>query len=66
MNLGVKLAIVVESDPKVPFSTATSPRCKEKGLLLSLDCSTFTYFILLSVLQGGIKYHFLGLWYDST
>ena len=21
---------------------------------------------MLSVKQGGIKYHFLGLWYDST
>ena len=25
-----------------------------------------TYLILLSVKQGGIKYHFLSLWYDST
>ena len=24
------------------------------------------YLILLSVKQGGIKYHFLSLWYDST
>ena len=25
-----------------------------------------TYFIMLSVKQGGIKFHFLSLWYDST
>ena len=25
-----------------------------------------TYFILLSVKQGGIKYHFGSLWYDAT
>ena len=24
------------------------------------------YLIMLSVKQGGIKYHFLSLWYDST
>ena len=26
----------------------------------------YPYFIMLSVKQGGIKYHFLSLWYDST
>ena len=25
-----------------------------------------SYLILPSVKQGGIKYHFLNLWYDST
>ena len=24
------------------------------------------FFIMLSVKQGGINYHFLGFWYDST
>ena len=24
------------------------------------------YLIMLSVKQGGIKYHFLSLWYDAT
>ena len=24
------------------------------------------YFVMLSVKEGGIKYHFLSLWYDST
>ena len=33
------------------------------GLLhIALD----PYVIVLSVTQGGIKYHFLSLWYDST
>ena len=36
-----------------------------RALLLSQDCSTL-HLILLSVLQGGIKYHFWSLWYDST
>ena len=35
----VKLATLVEGDPKAPFSTATTLRCKGV-LLLSLDCST--------------------------
>ena len=25
-----------------------------------------TYLMLLSIKYGGIKYHFLSLWYDST
>ena len=25
-----------------------------------------TYFLMLSVKQGGIKYYFLSLWYDLT
>ena len=64
----VKLATVVEGDPKAPFSIATTPRCRGgcysfPGLLhFTLDL----YFIMLSVKQGGIKYHFLSLWYDST
>ena len=64
----VKLATIVEANPKAPFSIATTPRCRGgrysfPGLLhFTLD----PYFIMLSVKQGGIKYHFLSLWYDST
>ena len=64
----VKLATIVEGDQKVPFSIATTPMCKGgrysfPGLLyFTLD----PYIIMLSVKQGGIKYHFLSLWYDST
>ena len=55
---------VVEGDPKVPFSIATTPRCGEGRYSFSLDCSTYPslYFIM----QEGIKYHFLSHWYDST
>ena len=35
----VKLATLVEGEPKAPFSIATTPRCW-RALLLSLDCST--------------------------
>ena len=63
-----KLATIVEGNPKAPFSIATTPRCRGgrysfPGLLyFTLD----PYLIMLSVKQGGIKYHFLSLWYDLT
>ena len=56
----VKLATVVKGDQKAPFPIASTPRCREgatpfPGLLhFTLD----TYLILLSVKQGGFKYHF--------
>ena len=59
---------VVEGDLKAHFSIATTPRCRGgryffPGLLhFTLD----PYLIMQSVKQGGIKYHFLSLWYDST
>ena len=40
-----------------------------RALLHSLDSSTLPLMltlIMLSAKQGGIKYHFLSLWYDST
>ena len=53
---------MVEGDQKAPFSIATTPAILGEGathfpgfLLFTLD----TYLILLSVKQGGIKYHFL-------
>ena len=64
----VKLATIVEGNPKAPFSIATTPMCRGgrysfPGLLyFTLDPD----LIMLSVKQGGIKYHFLSLWYDST
>ena len=37
------------------------------ALLLSQDCSTLAMICtLLSVKQGGIKYHFKSLWYNTT
>ena len=57
----------VEGDPKALFSIATT-RCREGATLsLGLFHSTLDmYLMMLSVKQGGIKYHFLSLWYDST
>ena len=62
------LVTVEEGDQMDPFSIATILRCREgatsfPGLLhFTLD----TYVILLSVKQGGVKYHFKSLWYDAT
>ena len=67
-NIVVKLATIVEGNPKAPFSIATTPMCRGgrysfPGLLyFTLD----PYLIMLSAKQGSIKYHFLSLWYDST
>ena len=64
----VKLATIVEGHPKSPFSIATTPKCRggrysfPRLLHFTLD----PYLIMLSVKQGGIKYHFLSLLYDST
>ena len=67
-QLVVKLATVVEGDPKAPFSIATTPRCW--GGCYSFPWSVPLYFgpylIMLSIKQGSIKYHFLSLWYDLT
>ena len=63
----VKLATIVESDPKAPFSLAITLMCMRgstpyPGLLhFTLD----PYLIILSVKQRGITYPFLSLWYDS-
>ena len=53
---------------RLPFRLLLHERVREDatpfyGLLhFTLD----PYLIVLSVKQGGIKYHFLSLWYDST
>ena len=77
INLGSKLlfpviklllATVVEGDQKAPFSIATTPKCRGSATpfpgLLHLTLNT--YLILLSVKQGGIKYHFKSLWYGTS
>ena len=59
--------IIVETNPKALFSIAITPRCRWGSYSftwiapLTLDL----HYIMLSVKQGGIKYHFLSLWYDS-
>ena len=64
----VKLVTLVESDPNDPFSIATTTRCRGGHYSFpgSLHFTLDPYLIMLSVKQGGIKYHFLSLWYDST
>ena len=63
----VKLATAVEGDPKAPFSIATTQKCS--GGCYSIPwMAHFTldpYLIMLSIKQGGIKYHFLNLRYYS-
>ena len=53
------MAATVEGDPKVPFSIATTPRCREgrypNPVLLHF---TLDPYLMFSVKQGGIKYHF--------
>ena len=59
---------LVEGNPKAPFSIVTTPRSRGEcysfpGLLhFTLD----PYLIMLSVKQGGIKYHFFEslVWFD--
>ena len=64
----VKLATAVESDPKALFSIAIYPMYREGATLFPglLHFTLDTYLIMLSVKQGGIKYHSLRLWYDVT
>ena len=57
-----------KDDSKVSFLIATKPRGGEEanpylGLLhFTLD----SYLIMLSIMQGSIKYNFLILLYDTT
>ena len=59
---------LAKGDLKVSFSISTTPRHKGGCYSLPWIASlTFVqYLIKLSVKQGGIKYHFLSLWYEST
>ena len=60
--------MLIEGDLKAPFSIATTPRCR-KGAIPLPRLFHFTldlYLLMLSVKQGGIKYHFWVFRYDST
>ena len=65
-----KLATLVEGEMKAPFLIATTQKSVQVGGTTPfywLLCFTlFPYIIMLQVKQGGIKYHFLSLWYDLT
>ena len=56
---------MVKADPKAHFSIVTTLRCRRERYSftwiapLTLD----PYFMMLSVKQRGLKYHFLSLWY---
>ena len=54
------MATIVEGDPKAPFSIATAPKCRggRYSFLGLLHLTLELYLIMLSVKQGGIKYHF--------
>ena len=64
----VKLVTFVEGDRRLPFQKLLHRGVGEgtsqfPGFLhFTLD----PHLIVLSAKQGGIKYHFLSLWYDST
>ena len=62
------MATVVDRDPKAPFLTATISKCSRDHypLLWIAPLTLVMYLIMLSVKQGGIKPHFLNLWYDSN
>ena len=66
-SLAVCRATLVEGDPKAPFSIATTPRCRGGHCSFLWIAPFYPWFLplLLSVKQGGIKYHFFSLWYDD-
>ena len=50
-----------------PGDRGSIPGWVGKGAIPFLGLHNFTldpYLIMLSVKQGGLKYHFLSLWYD--
>ena len=51
-----------------PFSLATTQRGSGRRYFFPyiIPLTLESYLIMLSVKQGGIKYKFLSLWYDST
>ena len=65
VHMSSNVSDVVESNPKALFSLATTSKYRG-GAITFLGLLHFTLDIMLSVKQGGIKYHFLRLWYDST
>ena len=61
------LSTVIKGDPIALFSIATTPRCR-RGRYFFSGIAPLThdpYFILLSVKQGGMKYHFLIIWVNT-
>ena len=62
----IKLATIVEGDPKAPFSIATTPWYRGECYSIPGIATLDSYLIMLSAKQGRIKYHFLRFCYDLT
>ena len=62
-----KLATIVEGDVKVPFSRATSPRCKGGRYFFPWIPPLYPWFLQCWVSsKAASSTIFLSLWYDST
>ena len=53
------------------FDSLTTPRCREEGAtpfpwIAPLYPWSVPIYCWVLIAKGGIKYHFLSLWYDST
>ena len=64
IHIEVSGPTVVEADPKASFSIASTTGCIG-GCYFFHRIVPLT-LIMLSVMQGGIKYHFFSLWNDLT
>ena len=62
----VKLATVVEGNPKALFLLAITPRWRGGCNSFLWIAPLYPWYPYNAVKQGGIKYHFLNFWYDST
>ena len=62
----INLVILVEGDPRAPFSIAITPGCRGGRYSIPRIASPYPHIVMLSGWQSGLKYHFLSLWYDST
>ena len=64
----VKVAILVKRDLKAPSSIATTLRYRKGHYPIPWIAPLYSWSLPYnaSVKQGGIKYHFLSLWYDLT
>ena len=58
---------IVKGNPNVPFSITTVPRCKGGHYSFTQNTPlTLDPYLNNSFKQGGIKHHFLSLWYGSN
>ena len=62
------MVTLVNADPKAPFSIATTSRCREGWYSVPWIAPLYPWSLHYSdeAKQGGIKNHFLSLWYEST